>query len=178
MHGCLHFPTPIFIPMLQYSSSSSPHACMATRSCHRSIPTLQHPCKHPSFHTHLHANPTPRHLFFSMPAYPPSLTPPCARVLFSGWGTSNSQASLPFPTDLAGAAFGVQRRCFGSGRLSLGYRRRPARRPLRLLPRRGRRRHQRIRPPAGAVASKAMHLHHPGAAIPASLSTSLLVEIS
>ena len=93
-------------------------------------------------------------------------------------GAGSNQASLPFPTDLAGAAFGVLRCCSGSGRLSLGYRRRPARRPLRLLPRRGRRRHQRIRPPAGAVASKAMHLHHPGAAIPASLSTSLLVEIS
>ena len=92
--------------------------CMATRSCHHPIPTLQHPCKHPYFHTHLHANPTPCHLFFSATAYPPSLTPPCARVLFSGWGTGSSQASLPFPTDLAGASFGVRRRCSGSGRLS------------------------------------------------------------
>ena len=66
----------------------------------------------------MRTNPTPRHLFFSATAYPPSLTPPCARVLFSGWGTGCSQASLPFPTDLAGAAFGVRRRCSGSGRLS------------------------------------------------------------
>ena len=41
MHGRLHFPAPIFKPMLAWP-------CMATRSCHHSIPTLQHPCKHPS----------------------------------------------------------------------------------------------------------------------------------
>ena len=59
--------------------------CMATRSCHHSIPTLQRPCKHPSFHTHLHANPTSRHLPFLYARVSPSLTPPCAQVLFSGW---------------------------------------------------------------------------------------------
>ena len=93
-------------------------------------------------------------------------------------GAGSSQASLPFLTDLVGAAFGVRRCCSDSGRLSLGCQWRPAHRPLRLLLRRGRRRHQRIRPPAGAMALKATHLHHPGAAIPTSLSTSLLVEIS
>ena len=107
--------------------------------------------------------------FFSTPAYPPSPTPPCARVLFSGWKMGSSQAGLPFPTDLAGAVFGVRRRCFGSERLSPGYRRRPARRPLRLLPRRGRRRPQRRCPPAGAVASKAMHPRRLGVAAPAPL---------
>ena len=116
------------------------------------LPPLQHPRKYPYFYTHLHANPTPH------------------------------QASLSSPTNLVGAAFGVRRRCFSSERLSLGRRRRPARHPLRLLPRRGRQRHRRRHPSTGAVASKAMYLHRLDAALeaatPSLSSTSLLVEVS
>ena len=116
------------------------------------LPPLQHPRKYSYFHTHLHANPTPH------------------------------QASLSFPTNLAGAAFGVRRRCFSSERLSLGRRRQPTRHPLRLLPWRGRRRHRRRHPSTGVVASKAIYLHRLGAALeaatPSLSSTSLLVEVS
>ena len=84
-------------------------------------------------------------------------------------GNGQQPSSLPFLTGLAGVAIGVRRCCFGSGHFSLGCRRRPARRPLRLLLRRGRRRHLRRRPLAGAVASKAMQLHRLGAAAPAPL---------
>ena len=116
--------------------------------------------------THLHANPAPRHLLFPY-ARISTETRTSMRVSSLQWlGAGISQARLPFPADLAEAALGVRRCCSGSGSLSLGRRRRPARRHLRLPPRRGRRRRQRRRPPAGAVASKATHLPHPSAAVP------------
>ena len=120
---------------------------------------------------------------FSLYILAPTITQTSLRASLLQWLENGQQpSSFSFPTNLAGAAFGVQRRCLDSERLPLCRRRRPARRPLRLLPRRGRRRRRRRHPSSGVVASKSMYLHRLSAALeaatPSLSSTSLLVEVS
>ena len=107
-HGCIRpipypfliypslHPTPCFIPMLQYSSSSSSHAGMAVHG-HTKLPSL-HPNPATSMQTPI-SMPIPplTTFFFSMPAYPRSLTPPCAQVLFSGWERATAKRAFHSP---------------------------------------------------------------------------------
>ncbi|RVX12636.1 hypothetical protein CK203_011534 [Vitis vinifera] len=85
--------------------------------------------------THLHANPPLATFFFPMPAYHGDSHLHACK--FSSVARAGSASRLPFPLT-SPTAPGVRRCCSGSGSLSLGRRRRPARRHLRLPPRRGR----------------------------------------
>ena len=135
-HACMAAftsPHPSSHPCSNIRQAHPPHAGMAVHG-HTKLPSL-HPNPATSMQTPIFPYPSPCQSHLSPPSF--SL---CPRITITHtsmrasplqWlGAGSSQASLPFPTGLAGAAIGVRRCCFGSGCLSLGCRRRPARRPL------------------------------------------------
>ena len=98
MHGRLHFPTPIFIPILQYSSSSFPPCLHGRAWPHKVFVTPSQPC---NIHVNTHLSipifmQIPPLTTFSLYIRVPTITQTSMRASPLQWLGNGQQPSKPF----------------------------------------------------------------------------------